>query len=65
VSVGERPAAWNHLTLRAIANGFELPQSIDQFQIANMLTLRIQQLAGAGVEGFEFEWRHGESEEGR
>jgi hypothetical protein len=59
VSVGERPAAGNHIALRAIANGFELPPRVDQFQITHMLAVRIQQLAAAVVNGFEGEGRHG------
>jgi len=59
VSVGERPAAGNHLALRAIANGLEFPHCIDEFQITHMLAARIEQLAGSGVEGFQCEGRHG------
>ena len=63
--VGERPAAGNHLTMWAIANGFEFPQSVDEFQIADMLAVCIQQLAAAGVEGLECEGRHEECAERR
>ncbi len=59
VPVSERPAAGNHFALRAIANGLEFPQCVDQFQIANMLAVCIQQLAGAFVDEFECEGRHG------
>ena len=59
VPVSERPAAGNHFALRAIANGLEFPQCIDEFQITHMLAARIEQLAGSSVEGFECEGRHG------